>query len=101
LHNVNIPPYPNAVYRSWATFLKKEFGYLNPKAIKGNTKKALAWIEENASDRVFTVVELTERLGGYRHLWKKTLHRLSELGAIEQVNKGNGRGNPSTWKLTK
>ena len=111
LHNVNIPPYPNAVYRSWTTFLKKEFGYVNPKAIKGNVKKALEWIEENAPNRhedlplsvkrEFTVVELAEALGGYRHLWIKTLHRLSELGVTEQVNKGNGRGNPSTWKLTK
>jgi hypothetical protein len=101
LHNVNIPPYPNAVYRSWATFLKKEFGYLNPKSVKGNVKRALSWIEENANAREFTAVEITEALGGYLHLWKYTLHRLSELGIIEQVSEGSGRGNPTTWKLTK
>ena len=101
LHNVNITPYPNAVYRSWLTFLRQEFGYIDPKAIKGNVRKALEWIEQNASDREFTVMELTEALGGYRHLWKKTLHRLSELGIVEQATAGGGRGNPATWRLTK
>ena len=101
LHNTNIAPYPNAVYRSWTTFLKKEFGYVNPKSIKGNVKKALEWIEEHAPDREFTVVEVTEALGGYRHLWKDTLHRLSGLGLIEKVSEGSGRGLPTTWKLTK
>jgi len=98
LHNVNIPPYPNAVHRSWITFLKAEFGYVNPKAVKGNVRKALEWIEKNASTREFTVVELTEALGGYRHLWIKTLNRLQDLGFVEVVFDGNGRGNPSRWK---
>jgi len=101
LHNVNIPPYPNAVYRSWATFLKKEFGYVNPKSVKGNVKTALQWIEENAPGREFTVVELTEALGGYKQLQQKALHRLSELGIIEKVVEGGGRKNPTIWKLTK
>ncbi|MBC8229846.1 hypothetical protein H8E77_09890 [bacterium] len=101
LHNVNITPYPNAVYRSWVTFLRQEFGYVDPRAIKGNVRKALEWIEQNASDRDFTVMELIEALGGYRHLWKKTLHRLSELGIVEQATAGGGRGNPATWRLTK
>jgi hypothetical protein len=101
LHNVNITPYPNAVYKSWVTFLRQEFGYVNPKAVKGNVRKALNWIEENAQDREFTVVELTEALGGYRHLWIKSLNRLAELGMIEQVTAGGGRGNPATWKKTK
>ncbi|MFQ5674683.1 MAG: CHC2 zinc finger domain-containing protein [bacterium] len=96
LHNVNITPYPNAVYKSWVTFLRQEFGYVNPKAVKGNVRKALNWIEENAQDREFTVVELTEALGGYRHLWIKSLNRLVDLGMIEQVTAGGGRGNPAT-----
>jgi len=101
LHNVNITPYPTAVYRSWTTFLKDEFGYVNPKSIKGNVRKALEWIEQNASDREFTAVELTEALGGYLHLWKKSLNRLLELGIIEKVTEGSRGGNPTTWKLTK
>ena len=102
LHNVNIPPFPNAVYRSWTTFLKSEFGYVNPKAVKGNVRKALNWIEENAQDKEFTLAELTEALGGYKHLWEYALNRLLELGIIEKVNEGSqGRGNVTTWKLTK
>jgi hypothetical protein len=100
LHNVNITPYPNAVYRSWITFLRSEFGYVNPKTIKGNVKKALEWIENNAPNREFTVVELTEALGGYLHLWKKMLNRLLELGMIEKVSEGRSRVCPTTWKLT-
>jgi hypothetical protein len=99
LHNVNILPYPNAVYRSWTTFLKTEFGYMNPKTIKGNVRKALEWIEKNTPDREFTVTELAEALGGYKQLLQKVLHRLSELGIIEKVVEGGGRGNPTTWKL--
>jgi hypothetical protein len=97
---VNIPPYPNAVYRSWATFLKNQFGYLNPKAIKGNVKRALNWIEQNAPDREFTVVEITEALGGYRHLWIKTLNRLFDLGYIEIAEVSKGHHDPNKWKLT-
>ena len=102
LHNVNIPPYPNAVYRSWTTFLKTEFGYVNPKAIKkGNVKRALEWIEQNAPDREFTAVELTEALGGYKHLWNYTLSRLSELGFIELSEVSKGQHDANKWKLTK
>jgi len=101
LHNVNIPPFPNTVYRSWTTFLKNEFGYINPKTIKGNVKKALEWIEQNASDREFTVTELTEALGGYLHLWKYTLNRLSELGLIELSEVSKGQHDANKWKLTK
>jgi hypothetical protein len=99
LHNVNIPPYPNAVYRSWATFLKKEFGYVNPKVIKGNVKRALEWIEQNANAREFTVVELTEALEGYRHLWIYALNRLSELGYIKQTEQGSGRTHLTKWRI--
>ena len=100
LHNVNIIPYPSAVYRSWATFLKKEFGYVNPKSVKGNARKALEWIEEHASDREFTVVEVTEALSGYRHLWIKSLNRLSELGMIELSEASRGQHDANKWKLT-
>jgi hypothetical protein len=101
LHNVNITPYPNAVYKSWVTFLRKEFGYVNPSAVKGNVRKALNWIEENAPDREFTVIELTEALGSYVHLWHYALNQLFELGMIEKVNEGKRGGNPTTWKLSK
>jgi hypothetical protein len=101
LHNVNIIPYPNAVYRSWITFLKTEFGYVNPKTIKGNVRKALEWIEQNAPDREFTAVELTEALGGYKHLWNYTLNRLSELGLIELSEVSKGQHDANKWKLTK
>ncbi len=101
LHNVNITPYPTAVYRSWTTFLKTEFGYVNPNTIKGNVRKALEWIEQNASDREFTVIELTEALGGYRHLWKYTLHRLNELGYIEIAEVSKGHHDANKWKLTR
>jgi hypothetical protein len=101
LHNVNITPYPTAVYRSWTTFLKKEFGYVNPKTIKGNVRKALEWIERNANDREFTAVELTEALWGYRHLWIKSLNRLSELGFIELSEVSRGQHDANKWKLTK
>ena len=99
LHNVNIPPYPTTVYRSWTTFLKTEFGYVNPKTIKGNVKKALEWIEQNASDQEFTAVELTEALGGYLHLWKYALQRLFELGMIEKVSEGKRGGDPAMWRI--
>lgn len=101
LHNVNILPYPNAVYKSWVTFLRKEFGYVDPKAIKGNVRKALEWIEQNASDQEFTAGELTEAFGSYLHLWKKSLNRLLELGMIEKVIEGRRGGNPTMWKLSK
>jgi len=101
LHNVNITPYPTAVYRSWTTFLKKEFGYVNPKSVKGNVRKALEWIEKKAQQREFTTVELTEALGGYRHLWNYTLNRLSELGFIELSEVSRGQHDPGKWKLTK
>jgi len=102
LHNVNIPPYPNAVYRSWTTFLRTEFGYVNPKTIKGNVRKTLEWIEQNAPDREFTATEIAKALGGYKHLWEYALNRLLELGIIDKVTEGSrGRGNAATWKMTK
>jgi len=101
LHNVNITPYPKAVYRSWTTFLKNEFGYVNPKSIKGNVRKALEWIEKNAPDREFTITELTEALGGYKHLWEYALNRLFELGMIEKVSEGRRGGDPTMWKISR
>jgi hypothetical protein len=100
LHNVNIKPYPDAVYKSWQTMLKNEFGYTKPKELKGKAKQVYEWLVKNASDREFTAQALVDALGGYRSHHVRILSRLEAMGYVKKTKKGQqGRGNTSAWIL--
>jgi len=100
LHNVNISPYPDEVYKSWQMMFKGEFGYVKPKELKGKAKQTYEWLIENASGREFTVKELVDALGGYRQSHQRMLKQLEAIGYVKETEKGQqGRGNTSTWKL--
>ena len=101
LHNVNIRPYPDEVYKSWQTMLKEEFGYIKPKELKGKAKETYEWLVENARGREFTAQELVDGLGGYKRNYWRTLRQLETMGCVKETKKGQqGRGNTSVWMLT-
>jgi len=96
LHNVNIKPYPDAVYKSWQTMFKNEFGYAE---LKGKAKETYEWLVENASGREFTVKELITTLGGYRRSYQRILQQLETMGYIKKTKEGQGRGDESEWNV--
>jgi hypothetical protein len=96
LHNVNIKPYPDAVYKSWQTMFHKEFGYAE---LKGKAKRVYEWLTKNASDREFTIKELIAALGGYRRSHQRILQQLEALKYVRKTKEGQGRGEESRWKL--
>ncbi len=96
LHNVNIKPYPNAVYKSWQTMFKKEFGYAE---LKGKAKQVYEWLVANASVGEFTVKELVAALGGYRQNHLRILQQLEAMGYIKITKKGQRGGSETAWML--
>jgi len=97
LHNVNIKPYPDEVYKSWQTMLKNEFGYAQ---LKGKAKETYEWLVENASGREFTVKELVAELGGYRPNHLRIIRQLETMGYIKVAKKGQRGGTETAWILT-
>ena len=97
LHNVNVKPYPDRIYRSWNTMFEAEFGY---HAMSGKLAKVWNWIVENKEvGQEFTSKEVSEALGGYVHdLNSRYMSQLEEEGYIRNVNKGGkGRGKVTSW----
>jgi hypothetical protein len=100
LHNVNIKPYADAVYKSWNMMLKNEFGYVKPKELKGKAQQVYAWLVENARGREFVTQEIVEALGGYRRNHNRTLKQLETMGYVKMTKKGQRGGSEATWILT-
>jgi len=96
LHNVNIKPYPDAVYKSWQMMFKKEFGYAE---LKGKAKQTYEWLVENANGREFIIREIVDVLGGYRSYYVRILGQLEKMGHVRKTKEGQGRGDESEWKL--
>jgi hypothetical protein len=97
LHNVNIKPYPNAVYKSWQTMFREEFGYTE---LKGKSLHTYKWLAENTRGREFTVKELVSALGGYRRSYQRILQHLEAFKYIRKTKEGQGRGDESAWQLS-
>jgi hypothetical protein len=99
LHNVNIKPYADAVYRSWGSMLKSEFGYVKPKELKGKALEVHEWLGENMSGQEFTVKELMTALGGYRRSYQRILQQLETVGCVKITKKGQRGGSETAWIL--
>jgi len=89
LHNVNVKPYPDRIYKSWNTLFEGEFGY---REMKGKLAKVWQWIVENKEiGEEFTSQEVCEAIGGYaRDLNRRYMNQLEELGYIESKIRGQG-----------
>lgn len=94
LHNVNVEPYADQVYKSWASLLKGEFGYAE---ISGKMAEVLNWITENTKPGdEFTTRVICEAVGGYVHdINKRYMSQLQEAGHIK--NTASGKGIVTRW----
>ena len=99
LHNVNIKPYADAVYKSWGSMLKSEFGYVKPKELKGKARQIHGWLVENMNGQEFTVKELIGVLGGYRRSYQRILQQLETMGYAKITKKGQRGGDEARWIL--
>lgn len=97
LHNVNIRPYSDRVYKTWSQMLKSEFGQ---QELTGKVWEVWNWIRDHKSiDQEFIITEVVNAVGGHRtHIANRHLKGLELLGYIEKVKTGGGRGYQSTYK---
>ena len=97
LHNVNIRPYPDRVYKTWSQMLKSEF---SQQELIGKVSEVRNWIMDNKSiDQEFTITEIVNAVGGHKNnIANRYLKSLELLGYIEKVKSGGGRGYQSTYK---
>jgi hypothetical protein len=97
LHNVNVEPYPDRVYKSWASLLKCEFNHVQ---ISGKMAEVLNWITENTKPGdEFTTRQIRDTVGGY--VWeinKRYMTKLEQAGHICNLVSGPGRGRATKWK---
>lgn len=101
-HNVNIPPYPTRVYRSWQALFQYEFApYVPPEAwLTGKDADVWKWIKDNVQGVEFTS-EVVAR--GVKASVQNTTHRhlknLIENGCVQIVKNGQkGRGHNTVYK---
>lgn len=95
LHNVNVHPYPDRIYKSWSTMFQVEF---NHSTITGKLAQVLEWIQDNIDQgQEFTTKQVADDIGGYvRNLNSRYMSKLQELGHIENV--AQGRGTETRWR---
>ena len=102
-HNVNIPPRPTRVYKSWQGLFKFEFApYVPPEAwLMGKASEIWEWIKANTGDKEFTADEVAKGIGmNTDDIRNKYLNQLAKDGILEIVNAGKkGRGNATTYKV--
>lgn len=100
-HNVNIPPYPTRVYRSWQALFQYEFApYVPPEAwLTGKAADVWKWIE-SIGDREFTTSEVAQAVKvPLRNVRCRFLDHLISVGSIEIISPGEkGRGNSAVLK---
>ena len=100
-HNVNIPPYPTRVYRSWQALFQYEFApYVPPEAwLTGKAAEVWQWIE-SIGDREFTTSEVAQAVKvPLRNVRCRFLDHLISVGSIEIISPGEkGRGNSAVLK---
>ena len=83
LHNVNIQPYPGAVYPSWKSLFLREFGFAD---LKGRTKEAWDWILEHANKERFACSQIAEGLGcDTRNIRRYAIKTLLSLNKIKKL----------------
>jgi len=98
LHNINIEPYADAIYKSWDGFYEGEFGY---KDLKGKLADVWDWIDGNIKHgQTFgtsSVADGTETRAQHitRHL--KKLAKLNYVRCLFIDSKG-GRNKGATWE---
>jgi len=95
LHNVNVSPYPDRIYKSWATMFKAEFNHAE---ITGKLADVLEWIQEHVDQgQEFTTKQVADSIGGYvQNINRRYMGQLEGLEYIENVAKG--RGTETRWK---
>ncbi len=95
LHNINVNPFPDRIYKSWGTMFQTEFDHAE---ITGKMAQVLEWIEDNVDQgQEFSTKQVADVIGGY--VWelnKRYMGRLQQLGHIE--NLAQGRGKETRWK---
>jgi len=83
LHNVNISPYPDAVYKSWRMMLRKEFGYIKPKELKGKAKLRYAFREGFITNKIYREInEVSDEMA------RRELKEVAEKRLLKMVGKG-------------
>jgi len=103
-HNVNIPPYPTRVYRSWQALFQYEFApYVPPEAwLTGKAADVWKWIE-SIGDREFTTSEVAQvaKVPLY-NVKRRFLNNLVSVGLIETIKLGGkGQGDAAIYKCPK
>ena len=94
-HNVNIPPYPTRVYRSWQALFQYEFApYVPPEAwLTGKAADVWKWIE-SIGDREFTTSEIAQAvkvpLRAIKHRYLEPLLSISKIEILKSGGKGQG-----------
>jgi len=83
LHNVNIKPYPDAVYSSWKGMFLGEFGFAE---LKGRTKEVWDWILNHANHESFAVSQIANALGCDRkNIKRRAFQTLLKLNRIKEL----------------
>ena len=96
LHNVNVKPYPDKVYKSWSQLLKTEF---SQQELTGKILQVWNWITDNKKvGEELTATDVINGVGGHRNnIASRYLKGLELLGYIEKVI---GKGSQSKYKRT-
>jgi hypothetical protein len=104
-HNVNIPPYPTRVYRSWQALFQYEFApYVPPEAwLTGKAAEVWKWIKENVMDVEFTADVVARGMKmDVRNVTRKHLKHFISTGLLKTGDNGkNGRGHARTFNVVK
>lgn len=95
LHNINVDPFADRIYKSWGAMFQTEFDHTE---IAGKMAQVLEWIQDNTDQgQEFSTKQVADVMGGY--VWelnKRYMGRLQQLGHIENV--AQGRGTETRWK---
>jgi hypothetical protein len=104
-HNVNIPPYPTRVYRSWQALFKYEFApYVPPEAwLTGKAAEVWEWIQDNVADVEFTADDVAQGMGmSVQNVAQRYLKHFLSMGRIKIVDDGGkGRGHATVYKTAR
>ena len=101
-HNVNIPPYPTRVYRSWQALFQYEFApYVPPEAwLTGKAADVWKWIKDNVQGVEFTSEMVARGIKRDVNYTRRHLPHFMSIGLLEILGDGKkGRGHAAIFKI--